>query len=238
MAVVQVPRIVRVTFVYGLVNGTSVEDFAEHSLVYQAASVPTDPAVTDAILMDMADAALASQAANVAPNHWSPSIQCAHVRVALEGTDGKTLFEKIVQAVDDLAWVGTGSATSLPWSSSLCVSLYAYEPGTFSPFGKSQRGRFYLPPPSIDVLLADGTGEVNPTVSAGIRDQWAQVAKELQEHDYSGFPAFAPALVVNSRRLGEAFPVTFVRVDNKLDTQRRRSKQQLGVVSYAEYPST
>lgn len=236
MPVEQVDKLVRVTFAFGLFEGSAQQEVAEPSVYFRAGAVPSDPAVTNAILNDMATAALASLVANVDTANHSATVQALHCRVALEDTAGHTLFEKIVAAAGALAWQGTGAAACLPWSSSLVISLYGYTPGEFDPFGKSKRGRMYLPPFATTVMHNDGTGKLAIALCGDLVDQWGQVLQELQQHDYSGFPTFSPVLVINSRRQVQAFPVTHLRVDNKLDTQRRRERQQLFDLATAPYP--
>jgi len=236
VAVVQVPGIVRVTFKYTLAQAETVTDYAEHGVCYLAGEVPTDADTIEAVLQDMADAAYASVVANVTPTHFCTNIGLMQVRVALEQTNGKTLFEKFRSYGGAYVWNGTSSSYSLPWDNAFCLSLYAYEPGTFDPFHKSKQGRTYLPPLSAASLKDDNTGLIDGTAATDIADDWGQVFKELQEHDYSGFPAFSPVLVVNSRRYVEAFPVTWLRFDNKMDTQRRRFNKQSTVIGKAPFP--
>lgn len=234
MPVSQVSRIVRVTFSYTL-NG---QEISEHSVCYRAGAVPTDADTINAVLNDMCNAALASQAAHVTPSHWNPSIIADHCRVALEDTNGHTLFEKINAASGALSWNGTGSGRQLPYDNAIAISLYGYEPGNFDPFGRYKRGRFYLPPPTADVLDSGNTGTMDHTALADIATDWGTVLQELQEHDYSGFPTFSPVLVINSRASVEAHPVTWLRYDDKMDTQRRRQNGITYVVAKAPFPAS
>jgi hypothetical protein len=229
--VTQVDKIVRVTFNYVL-NG---QEISEHSVCYRAGALPIDAPTINAVLNDMANAALASQSAHVTPSHWGGSTVCDHVRVALEDTSGHTLFEKIVSASGALAWSGTGSGRQLPYSQSIAISLYGYEPGNFDPFGRYKRGRFYLPPPTADVLDSSNTGTLDHTVLADIAGDWGTVLSELQGHTYSGFPTFAPVLVINSRASVAAYPVTWIRTDDKMDNQRRRQNGITTVIAKAPF---
>jgi hypothetical protein len=236
--ITQVDKIVRVTWVWALLNGSVTAEQADMGVCYRAGAVPTDPDVMNAVLHDMGAAACASVAAHLHTNYYSDSIVLDHVRVALEDTHGLTLFEQLVPADGDLAFAGTGSGTCLPWDNSLVVSLYAYQPNTFDPAGRSKRGRFYTPPPNISILLGDGTGEVDNTSAANLLTDWLTILKELQEHDYSGFPTFSPVLVVNSRRTVSAPAVTYLRIDNKMDRQSRRLKSQAATQQAAPFPGT
>ena len=237
MTITQAANIVRVTWVYDLIETDIGVETSQHSVTFLAGSVPGDEATLLAVLNDMANAALASQAANVTANHWSPNVKANHCRVALEATNGHTIQEAIVAATGALAWQGSAGGKCLPWQDAVCISLYSYPPGSFVPAGKTRRGRFYLPPPSVDVLSSDNTTLVDSTAMTDIAHDWAQVLKELQQHFYSGFPDFAPTLVVNSRSTATAHAVTYVRWDNKLDTQRRRAKKLTAVVSQAVFPA-
>jgi hypothetical protein len=213
----------------------NAQEISLHSVCYRAGATPTDPDVTNAVLSDMANAALASQAAHVTPSHWGGSVVAESCRVALEGTNGHTLFERIVAASGALAWNGTGSGRQLPYEDSIAISLYGYEPGNFDPFGRYKRGRFYLPPPTADVLDSGNTGLIDTGVLADIAGDWGTVLTELQHHTYSGFTGFAPVLVINSRSSVEAYPVTWIRTDNKMDVQTRRQNGVSYVVAKAAY---
>lgn len=238
MAINQVDRIVRVTWLYNLIIGSTVQDTSQHSVTFRAGAVPSSESTLNAVLQDMATAAAASQVANFTQAWATSGVQAEHVRVALEDVHGKTLAEQFRQCEGDYAWVGAGSGLQLPWECAVAISLYAHQPGTFATLGKSKRGRFYLPSPHAGRLATDHSGQLTLGDMQDVRDSWAQILRELQEHDYSGFPSFSPELVVNSRHLVEAFPVTFIRIDTKVDSQRRRQRQEETVVSYAAWPPT
>jgi hypothetical protein len=236
MAVTQVDKIVRVTWRYNLFPGSTAVEQCEHGVTYRAASLPSDATVTNAVLKDMADAALASQVANFAETYAHANVVADSCRVALEQTNGHTLFEQISTAAGALAWAGSASGKSLPFQNAMVISLYGYEPGSFSPIGKYLRGRFYLPPMSIDMLSTDNSSLLDDSKAGDTHDAWHQILKELQEHDYSGFPAFAPVLVINSRTTTSASPVTWTRFDTKIDTQRRRIKSLSGNQGKTAFP--
>ena len=237
MTISQVPNIVRVTFRYDLFKGTAPADVAEWGVCFLASSVPTDSAIIDAVLQDMSHAAAASHKVNIDPTIYTSHVKLNQVRVALEATNGHTLFEKITPGFTPYDWEGTAGGVQLPWQTSLVISLYAYPPGEFKANGKSFRGRFYTPPLSSSVIAGDGSGGLSLGTASSIAGMYAQVLKELQEHDYTGFPAFAPKLVVNSRRYTMTNLVQSVRVDTKLDTQRRRTNREIAEVGVAAFPS-
>lgn len=237
VAIQQVPNIVRVTWKYGLQAGSTIEDTSQHSVTFLAGAIPSTQSVVDAVLLDMATAALASQVANVSTALYHQTVIAQECRVAVEGTNGHTLFEKFAIASGDLSWQGSNPSPSLPWECAVAVSLYGYQPGTFDTLGKSKRGRFYTPPPCSSVLQTNGSGELATDSLQTLVQGWAQVLKELQQHNYSGFPDFSPILCINSRRHVAAFPVTYIRGDTKIDSQRRRQRQEPATIEQGVWPT-
>nr|CRY96029.1 hypothetical protein [uncultured prokaryote] len=245
MAIEQVPRIIRVTWKYDLLVAGGTQDTSQHSVCYQAGATPGDLPTIDLVLKDMAQAAVASQRANVVQSNWSPNVYCTGTRVALEGTNGHTLAEQFGASDGPSDWRGGSGASSLPWETSLCISLYGYQPGGFDVNSRSKRGRFYLPPMASDVLDADNSGRIQLTKATAIADQWGTVLQELQQHEYTGFPELAPVLVINSRKTParpdyepKAYPVTYLRFDNKIDSQKRRQRQETASGGSAPFPAT
>lgn len=234
MAVAQVTNIVRVTWKYAL----SPNEISEHSVCYRAGAVPSDPAVLHAVLHDMSDAALASQAAHVPQSHWGPAVVASGTRVALENTSGHTIDEAISAATGDLAWAGSSSSKQMPYEDSICISVYGYEPGTFDPLGRYKRGRFYLPPPASDMLAPENNGLIRSDYLEDIGNAWLTVLRELQEHTYSGFPTFSPVLGINSRTRIDFFNASWLRWDQKWDRQSRRQNKLIAPTQDFPYPGS
>lgn len=243
MAITQLDKIVRVSFVFAMEGDARGTEVIVTSANYRAASVPGDPVVLKAILQDMATAACASVVANVDKTWYPSGLVGTHVRVALEDNLGHTLEESIVGFSGALTYRGQSGGACLPWQIAFVLSLYAYQPTNFDPLGRFKRGRMYLPAPTAS-MLGDGTGEISESNMTLMVNGWGQVLQELQQHDYSGFPAFAPVLGINSKttpkskpgKVANFYPVTWLRADTKLDTQRRRSNRQLASTAEAPYP--
>lgn len=238
MPITQVSNIVRVTFRFNLFNGAGAGDIADCGVCYKSDENPSDDATWDLILNDMAVAATASWHTNVDKEFFHPSISLGSVRVAHEATNGHTLHEKIAPANSPNDWAGSSTSPSLPWDNAICLSLYAYAAGTFTPNGRSKRGRMYLPAPATNLITNNDTGQPSIGNLVLIMNGVGQVLQELQQHDYTGFPAFVPILGVNSREMEEFFPVQTLRVDNRFDSQRRRINALVPDIATAPYPHT
>lgn len=238
MPITQPANIVRCTWRYDLQVEDVPIDVSEHSVTFLAGAVPTDPAVLEAVLNDMATAALASQTAHFDTSYATSAVRANSCRVALESTAGLTLFEKIVAAADPIDWQGDSNGAQMPWEDAVCVSVYGYEPGTFSPAGKYQRGRFYLPPLSSEQLATGKSGELDPGHAQLIMDNWQAILTELQNHLYSGFPTFAPVLGIVSRHTDSFTPASWLRIDTKVDTQRRRQNKIVPTILKDPFPAT
>jgi len=226
VAISQVANLIRATWAWTFVSAGETNEQAEASCYYLASHRPGDDATTQAVLDQLATLMLSKVVANLPTGHWSPSVNLDHARAAWEDTNGHTLLESRIAASGDLAWVGGGSTTSLPWATALCCSLYGYEPGAFDPQGKHKRGRMYLPALGADQLLADGSGKLASDKLNDIMLNWGAVISAPQEALVWADPALTLQLVVNSRSTVQAHAVNWVRMDNKLDTQRRRERQQ------------
>lgn len=103
---------------------------------------------------------------------------------------------------------GEATGNSLPGGVACCVSLHT------SHGGRSGRGRIYhygMTAPMLDT--ADGS-LIDTTSLGAIHNGYNDLV--------SAFDTVSAKLAVASRKLGIAFPVTSVTVDNKIDSQRRR----------------
>lgn len=237
MTVTQVDKIVRLTFDFNQEGGAVGQDVIEAGCTYRATAVPTDGADIDATLLDMATAANAALVANVAQSWYGSQLVLTKIRAALEGTNGHTLFEQFSVATGALAWRGSSSSQALPWQTAWVLSIYGYQPGTFTPLGKHLRGRMYLPAPASGSLRSN-TGEMSDSDTSDMTHQWGTVLAQVQGHTYSLFPTFGPVLGINSRSTSTFAPCTWLRSDTKIDTQRRRANRETGDVGIAAYPSS
>lgn len=166
---------------------------------------------------------------------WGGDVHMDSVKVDhLNAADGKTLDQGVALFTGADAWQGAGPK-SLPWETSLCVSLFGYERGIFAANKGRRRGRFYLPPMSSGVLNDVG-GEIDSTplgyISGCIHDFLNDVQGMTIGGDGVGTAPDYFNLVIMSigtplKPLSPTtFPVTDVYIDSKFDSQRRRERQQ------------
>lgn len=167
---------------------------------------------------------------------WSTAVQMETVKVNhYEASTGKVLDQGEAAFTAGTAWVGTG-ATSLPWETSLCISLYGYGAG-FVQDKRRKRGRFYLPPMATTVLGTQ-SGNITDTVLGDIRDQYGALLNDVQGMNIGsgsggGQPDYWDLRVISKGTKEKPLPPTSTQIvrmqlDSKVDSQRRRERQQPG----------
>jgi hypothetical protein len=211
--------LVKITETFSL--GTTVE-IAQWSVWWRLDTVPVSDTDWDTVLTDLSAAAHGAME-SFSPSGFSGALALADTKASRIGTDGKVLAEKVhVAAGGD--WDG-GSSGSLPWSSACVVSLYTYTPGAFVAHGGRRRGRVYLGPLGPDALASDTSGEISSNFASGLATHFHTYLTTIQSASLGG--SFGPARPgVLSRMNGTWSVLTDLVVDEKLDTQRRRSKSQ------------
>lgn len=150
------------------------------------------------------------------------------------GTDGKTLHKGSAAFLGADAWAGTDTGASLPWEVALCISIYGYDPGSFTPRAGTKRSRFYLPPMRAGVLAGPqgllGTStrdQMSADLDAFLNDLEGMVlGPSGQGADYFELGIISPAQGAPRPK-----PATFTRAkvwgfDTRLDSQRRRENKQ------------
>lgn len=109
-----------------------------------------------------------------------------------------------------------GGNPTLPPQTSLAVSLYTFQPGTYQLNPGRHRGRFYLPTPSVNAAGSDGE-LAGASSTALVTDLGAFFA------DVTGtFDNIHMDMVVNSVAGQFDTDVTWYRLGRIFDTQRRR----------------
>lgn len=152
----------------------------------------------------------------------------------LNAANGNTLNQAVSSFGIPTSWYGSG-AQSMPWECSLVVSLYGYQPGTFTPNKGRKRGRFYLPPMSTGALDSDGQGQVEPgalgllntQVGAFLNDVQGMEGQEQADLDADYFDLVIISKGTPAKPLPPTLtPVIYSRIDSRVDSQRRREHQQ------------
>lgn len=213
------PNLVVATLRFDLLEGETPVGIAEITNWIQ----PVDTVDWDTNCETAAEAQANSWSLNVDPSTYSLAVRLRDSTAIHPAADGSTLNKKV--APPDTAWRGTAAGDSLPWETSLVVSLYTYPMGTFVPNGRQRRGRNYLPPMAAGVLDSAGTGGF---VSTALRDHVLS-----DHHDYlDNFRNISPDTpygvpCVVSRVSTTAHAILQLACDVKLDSQRRRERKEV-----------
>lgn len=160
---------------------------------------------------------------------WPTSVSLSRVDAYHLDTAGKTL-DKGTQGQDGShsAWTGTSGNPSMPWEVACAVSMYGYQPGTFTPDAKSKRGRYYLPPFATTIMgnsAAEGLFD-SSTIATVVAVEQAAFLNDVNLMTVGGGAVpDTVALVVLSRTKGVATPVQTMRVGHRPDRQSRRGRK-------------
>jgi len=226
--VAQPANLVKLDMVFTLGDDAGVEDSAEFGVWGQFNFTPASSADWDTALGELAQFSADTFSSVVPTTHFSSGAGLLHARAARCDAAGHTLNEAIKTPADP--WTGSGSSNSLPWAVSLVVSLYTYTPGTFIAFAGRRRGRVYLPPLNAAILTDGKSGEISITLAQTLRDNFKTWLLGVKAHALAeSEQVWTPGVLSTTGNMWNA--VTDLRVDNKLDTQRRRERQQPAVVS-------
>lgn len=115
--------------------------------------------------------------------------------------------------------VGTATSNILPNQLALAITLQT------SVAGRRAKGRIYMPYLSSPLQVG---GNIQVATAGGWAKFWAQLI-----HDWNA--AVAPGKVgVLSQTYGTFQPITSVKVDTRLDVQRRRANRQTNLGSYTQ----
>lgn len=222
---------VKMTVQFDLQNGSDVVlDQAEFRIWSDA---PTPVSDWDAWLTDVAEFARDHWISGVSKTHFSPAVVLNRVICGRYDTAGHTVNEKVATA-SPTDWIGS-AAKSLPWQVSAVISLYTYERGTFVTDGKRKRGRIYLPPLGDSIIGDSTTGEMLLATAQALRDDVGTWLTAIVGHTPAGgSTSFHP--VVLSLAGDFSNELSFLSVDTKLDTQRRREKQLTAIVDTVAWP--
>lgn len=210
---------IQLTWTFDLYQGTVQQDIAEFSLWFHYGPGGSAPqSDLDFLAQNGADA----WSANVSSSNYATNVKLFTCTARIYDVAGKTLAESV--AIPATAWAGSASAGALPWETSLCVSLYTYEPGTFIVNGRRRRGRYYLPPMSVAVMEAGTSGFVQNAMITGLLAE----QKAFYGHLYAGaFPGTLVVIpVVYSRKDEDLYITQYLVMDAKLDSQRRRENRE------------
>lgn len=212
--------LVKIVWEFDLKRGGTVQDHADPGCHVQLGTPPA-PADRDTFLNDLATQAWNAWQAHMLQLHYATNVSLAKVKASLLDTSAHVLA--VGQATSGAgSWVGSDGGACLPWQDSQVVSLYAYEPGTFVPRAATKRGRIYLPPPAASILDSDHSGEIDAVKAQAVLSETRAMFVAL-EAPLSGSTI---NLAVVSATTNSWLHVGWFKTDSKLDTQRRRARQE------------
>lgn len=167
-------------------------------------------------------------------DHWSVigavhpnNVHISEIKTAHLDPSGHTLHEgAFTLGAGDLT--GGASASMMPPEVALCVSWWAYEPGSFAANKGRKRGRFYLP--YIATSVSDSTGKVDATHLTALLAGYQAFINDVQgmhtQEDIAVVTSpdyFDWAIVSN---VDATFHnADWVSIDDHFDSQRRRQHQ-------------
>lgn len=227
----QPANLVKLTMQFDLYGASGTpEDLAEFSV--WGDTDPAPPADPDAWLLDLATFACNQWITGVPKTRFSPGVHLHRTLAGIYNTLDILTFEQAFVATDG-DWSGAAD-NSLPWSNSIAISLYTYPRGSFVTQGRSKRGRIYLPPVAPTILFGGPSGEISIGEVNTLRDAVGDWLTAIVGHSGPGGGSFHPGVLSKTHNYFNE--LGFLSVDNKMDTQRRREKQQTATISTVAWP--
>jgi hypothetical protein len=225
--------LVKVTMQFDLNDGTAVVDHAQFG-VWGAITASGLPSDWNAALDDLCNGALTGWVADVPETLFSPASVLNGAVAGHYDTSGHLVHERKIAATGGTEWTGSASQ-SMPWAVTPCVSLYTYTRGDFIANGKSRRGRIYLPPVGTNIMGNTTSAQMSQTNVDNILGYVAAFLSDLEAVDLtSTASSFKPGVL--SVALNQFNQLSHLSMDRKLDTQRRREKQQTTVITTQAWP--
>lgn len=219
--------LVKLVMVFDLLNDdASIAEVAEFAIWGKLATTPAGSALWNSTLQELATLAVDKWSSDISPGFFSHGASLKQARAIAADSAGHTTFEQV--ATPGTPWNGDATAHSLPWASSLVVSLYTYTPGSFIAHAGRRRGRVYPPPLNVSVISATNQGTVSPTNALAYLNDFKgwlnDVSGVTLTPDENVWVAGVLSLAGNQWN-----PLTDLAIDTKIDTQRRREKSQPAV---------
>lgn len=217
---------VEITWTFDLNRDGTQEDIAEFSIwCYDA-----DYAPDQAGLLALAIGGGNAWTDNVATTPWTSNVALATITARNFQANGHTLME--ARTAPTNPWAGSGGEPALPWETSLALSLYTYERGTFVTNGRRKRGRIYLPPMSSQTLESSNSGYFSNAALPGLLTRLVDFVGRVGQ-DGLGVKHTHPGIY--SRVDGVVRDITQLSIDAKFDSQRRRQNREVAGILGADY---
>lgn len=219
--------LVKLVTVFDLVDDSNApQETAEFGIWGKLTADPASSPEWDHALQQLAQGAVNGWSSTIPPDHYSHGAKLKQCRAIRADAAGHTANEQVSNPATP--WQGTATAHSLPWSSTLVVSLYTYTPGSFIAFAGRRRGRVYPPPLNVSVLETTNQGEIHPDTALIMLNNFGAWLSLCQSSiaDPAPNPWIPGVLSVTG---GNWNHVTDLAIDTKIDTQRRRERSQQAV---------
>lgn len=205
------------TFDFALTRAGTTEDHAEFTLWIDGDGTEAD----DTMLESLGHGAAKAWTDNVPNLRWCDNVSLRTVTATAYLANGHILRQQEVPP--DVAWVGAAAHPALPWETSLAVSLYTYPPGTFVTDGKRKRGRFFVPPMAALTLDSSNSGYFS---DGNMASQLGYMHDFLAAVNQNAVGVPVGTLSVFSRMDSVCRHVTWIAMDAKFDSQRRRQNRE------------
>lgn len=221
----------KLTMLFDLGNAGVVMDHAQFGIwgdgpFGEAASL-------DDTLQDIADFAKSQWITGVPKTLFSPAVTLNGALVGLYDSAGRLTHEKKSVALST-DWKGSATQT-LPWAVTPCVSLYTYQRGQFTLDGRTKRGRIYLPPVGVPAMGNSTLGTMGQTTVDNLLSYIGDWLTAILGHTPVGEPnSFHPGVLSTAK--GYFNELAYLSMDDKLDTQRRRERQQPATITTVPWP--
>jgi len=222
-----IPNLIRVSWLFDLQVSGEVQDHAQFDIHFFSDTIPpTTPGKQDQLDV-LAQAGADHWSSDVSHTPFSHAAIENSVKAAWLDSSGHTIAESVKAPAT--GWQGNNAYESLPWSSTLVVSLYAYQRGTFTTEARNKRGRIYLPPLNRFLFSNTDSGQPGLGDCEDIRDHVGTMLSAMASTDLGSGAMAGP--VIYSTVKDYYSNLSYLSVDNKVDTQRRRERQQSSSIS-------
>jgi len=205
------------TWTFQLSGGGAGDDIAQFSLHFGGTAY--EP--TDDQLNSIAEGAYKAWADNLTSTRFSTAVSLAGTKSYRYNAAGHVIG--IGSYADDVPWAGNSGSPSLPWETSLALSLYSYPRNTFVVDPRRKRGRIYLPPMSSAQLNPGNTGFY---VDSDLPDLFDELHDFVEDAEKDALGVALSPPVIFSRVGEELYQVTDLYIDAKFDSQRRRQNKE------------
>lgn len=147
---------------------------------------------------------------------WAPGIRLARLDVYEVSQASDLALSKGAHVFNSLG----GGTYAAPAQISAVLSLFGYTPGAFVAEAPRKRGRVFLGPLAQSALA--NTGKLDNGFITGQQNSWAAMFRSIAALPATAGYTFRP--IIWSRAGRFMTPIVGVRVDDRVDIQRRRAR--------------